>query len=301
MGMFLVALVLAGVFQDVLLPPRSGDVIPLFNGSNLDNWNVPKRTADHFVVTGGVLQVRGRSGWLLTTHAYYDFVLAFEARGVGDDSAGGVFVRALPMPKGGLAYEVQVANGRRPSPVLRLHRDTQLIPMLNDPPGLLLNDDQWHDYRIACVGDTLRVLRDGNELLAVRGVSLNTGHIGLHAERGTVELRNIRIQKVADEQLALEGVSRPGDGVSLPRPIREVKPQCTREALQLGLEGEVWLECIVEADGRVERCQVIRRVSTDLDAQAVKAATQWRFEPGTRDGKPVPVLVTISMTFRLRQ
>ena len=37
-----------------------------------------------------------------------------------------------------------------------------------------------------------------------------------------------------------------------------------------------------------------------LDNEAVKAARQWRFKPGTRLGQPVPVLVTIELSFALR-
>ena len=35
-------------------------------------------------------------------------------------------------------------------------------------------------------------------------------------------------------------------------------------------------------------------------ATAVKAAKQWRFKPGTKDGVPVRVLVSIEMSFTLR-
>jgi TonB family protein len=37
-----------------------------------------------------------------------------------------------------------------------------------------------------------------------------------------------------------------------------------------------------------------------LDQEALKAARQWRFVPGTRFGQPVSVLVTIELTFTLR-
>jgi TonB family protein len=36
-----------------------------------------------------------------------------------------------------------------------------------------------------------------------------------------------------------------------------------------------------------------------LDAQAMRAARHWLFSPGTVDGKPIPVVVTMVMTFRL--
>ena len=38
-----------------------------------------------------------------------------------------------------------------------------------------------------------------------------------------------------------------------------------------------------------------------LDNEAVKATQQWKFKPGTKDGKPVPVEVTIEWTFTLKK
>ena len=37
-----------------------------------------------------------------------------------------------------------------------------------------------------------------------------------------------------------------------------------------------------------------------LDEQSVKAAREWKFKPGQKDGKPVPVAVTLELTFKLR-
>ena len=37
-----------------------------------------------------------------------------------------------------------------------------------------------------------------------------------------------------------------------------------------------------------------------LDQEAIKAARQWRFQAGTKQGQPVPVLVTIAIAFTLR-
>jgi hypothetical protein len=34
--------------------------------------------------------------------------------------------------------------------------------------------------------------------------------------------------------------------------------------------------------------------------EAIKAAKQWRFSPGTRLGEPVPVVVSIELSFTLR-
>jgi len=37
-----------------------------------------------------------------------------------------------------------------------------------------------------------------------------------------------------------------------------------------------------------------------LDDQAVTAMKKWQFKPGTKDGKPVAVRVTVEMTFKLK-
>lgn len=98
------------------------------------------------------------------------------------------------------------------------------------------------------------------------------------------------------------GVFRPGTGVTLPRLLREVKPQYTSDAMRAKVQGVVLLECVVRADGSVGDVQVIRSLDSTfgLDQEAVKAARQWRFAPGTRLGEPVAVLVTIELTFTLR-
>jgi periplasmic protein TonB len=98
------------------------------------------------------------------------------------------------------------------------------------------------------------------------------------------------------------GVYRPGSGVVNPRILREVKPQYTADAMRAKVQGTVLLECVVLADGTVGRVDVVRSLDPTfgLDQEAVKAARQWQFQPGTRFGEPVNVLVTIELTFTLR-
>ena len=98
------------------------------------------------------------------------------------------------------------------------------------------------------------------------------------------------------------GVYRPGSGVINPRILREIKPQYTADAMRAKVQGTVLLECVVLPDGSVGRVDVVRSLDPTfgLDQEAVKAAKQWRFQPGTRFGEPVAVLVTIELTFTLR-
>lgn len=98
------------------------------------------------------------------------------------------------------------------------------------------------------------------------------------------------------------GAYRPGNGVETPKLLREVKPQYTAQAMRAKIQGEVLLECIVQPDGSVGNIRVVRSLdgAFGLDQEAIKAARQWRFVPGTKQGQPVPVLVTIAIAFTLR-
>ena len=97
------------------------------------------------------------------------------------------------------------------------------------------------------------------------------------------------------------GIYRVGGGVTPPRVITEVKPTYTSKALQGRIQGSVWLELVVRADGTPAQIRVIRSLDPDgLDEQAIRATSLWRFEPGRLAGKPVNVVVTVMIDFLIR-
>ena len=98
------------------------------------------------------------------------------------------------------------------------------------------------------------------------------------------------------------GPFRPGNNVAPPRLLREVKPQYTAEAMRAKVQGTVWLEVVVLPDGTVGDVRITKSLDPvfGLDQQAMDAARQWRFAPGTRFGEPVPVLVGLELYFNLR-
>lgn len=91
-------------------------------------------------------------------------------------------------------------------------------------------------------------------------------------------------------------------GVTLPNVISEVKPQYTPEALQAKIQGTILMTAVVRTDGTPGDIEITKSLDTEygLDKQAVTALSQWRFEPGRKDGKRVPVRVTIEMRFWLK-
>jgi periplasmic protein TonB len=91
------------------------------------------------------------------------------------------------------------------------------------------------------------------------------------------------------------------DGVKSPVLIKEVKPQYTDSAKARGVQGTVEVAAVVKTDGTVDNdVRVTRSLDADLDEQAIIATRQWRFRPGTKDGKAVDVEVNIELTFTLR-
>lgn len=99
------------------------------------------------------------------------------------------------------------------------------------------------------------------------------------------------------------GVLRIGAGVQAPTIVKEIKPLYTATAMDAGIQGDLEVEAIVLADGKVGEVRVVRSLDKEygLDLQAVNAVKQWEFKPGRKDGQPVPVLVNIELTFRLRK
>jgi TonB family protein len=97
------------------------------------------------------------------------------------------------------------------------------------------------------------------------------------------------------------GSYRPGTGVTLPTPIHKVDPHYTKAAMAQRLQGNVELQAVVLADGTVGDVVVSKSLDKihGLDDQAVAAARQWVFSPGLVGGQPVPVLIILSMQFRV--
>ena len=93
-----------------------------------------------------------------------------------------------------------------------------------------------------------------------------------------------------------------GNGATSPRLIREVKPGYTSEAMRAHIQGMVRLQAIVLPDGSVGEARVVRSLDDrfGLDQEAVKTVKQWRFQPGMREGRAVPVVIEVELVFTLR-
>jgi len=94
-------------------------------------------------------------------------------------------------------------------------------------------------------------------------------------------------------------IYRVGGGVSPPQLIQKVEPQYSEEARVAKLQGTVTLYVEVGPDGLAHNTQVTQSLGLGLDEMAIEAVSQWKFQPGTKDGQPVTVAATIQVNFRL--
>ena len=126
---------------------------------------------------------------------------------------------------------------------------------------------------------------------------------GWEFKPGTKDGEPVAVEVAIEMSFTLrEGPSayRPGNGVSSPVVVKETKPDYPEDLMRAGVQGTVQLEGVVKVDGSIVEIRVTKGLHERLDQEAVKALGQWLFKPGQKDGKEVPVLVSIEMTFNSR-
>jgi TonB family protein len=92
---------------------------------------------------------------------------------------------------------------------------------------------------------------------------------------------------------------RPGGDVNPPTFIKAVKAVYSPEAMQARVQGAVYLEATVGVDGKARNIKVVRSIPL-LDKAAIDAMQQSVFEPGTRNGVAVPVVIQCEFRFALK-
>jgi protein TonB len=86
----------------------------------------------------------------------------------------------------------------------------------------------------------------------------------------------------------------------MPRKIHDVAPLYPELAQRARVEGVVIIEAVIAVDGTVRDARVLRSVAL-LDRAALDAVKQWRYAPTRLNGVAVPVIVTVTVQFRLQR
>jgi protein TonB len=91
---------------------------------------------------------------------------------------------------------------------------------------------------------------------------------------------------------------RVSSGIKPPTRIKDVAPDYPDIARRARVQGVVILEAIIGVDGRVQQARVLRSVPL-LDQAAINAVQSWEYTPTLLDGRPVPIIMTVTVNFRL--
>ena len=87
-----------------------------------------------------------------------------------------------------------------------------------------------------------------------------------------------------------------GGQVKAPNKIKDVKPVYPAIAKSANVVGTVTIEATVGPEGKVIDAKIVRSIPM-LDQAALDAVRQWEYTPALLNGKPVPVVINVTINF----
>lgn len=215
------------------------------------------------------------------------------------------------MPKQGVKTNVFSTGSSAPQTIDRPAQQVQ-TGGFGDPNGIAARTAQTRAVNIASAGgfDMPQGPGYGNGTggsSGARGVVASTGFgdgvatgTGRTSNTGVVHQAGFgsadvpappTVQSRPAQQAAAKVV--PAEILSKPTPIY------TEEARSKRIEGEVLLEVVFEASGKLRVVKIVRGLGHGLDDAAVHAAEQIRFKPALRDGQPSDSTAVVHIIFQL--
>jgi protein TonB len=87
-------------------------------------------------------------------------------------------------------------------------------------------------------------------------------------------------------------------GVKPPQRLVNVAPVYPSVALAVHKEGIVIIDATIDEQGNVTDTKILRSIPL-LDEAAVAAVRQWKFSPTLLNGVPVPIVMTVTVNFKM--
>ncbi|MCF7973139.1 MAG: DUF1080 domain-containing protein [Phycisphaerae bacterium] len=179
--------------------------VSLFNGHDLQGWVIENNAL--FSVEDGLLVVNRGVGWLRSEETFGDMILEMDVRFMEEGANSGIFVRTGPTshqndtgwPDNG--YQVQCMDRITEMPALATmipygappfthESDLDALARAYRPTG------QWNHFQITCRGEDLFVKLNGTLITTAHEIKNHRGHVGIQAENGLVQFRNIRLLRL---------------------------------------------------------------------------------------------------------
>jgi len=181
-----------------------------------------------------------------------------------------------------------------------------------DPNGVPARATQSSPVNIAQAGqfDLPSGAGVGNGTAGATGVRGVVASAGFGSGVATADTRSIPSAVVQQAGFANNGVAVPAVSLANAAEVAGAKivpaeilskpvPNYTDEARAKRIQGEVLLEVVFEASGRLRVLKVVHGLGHGLDETAVHAAEQIRFKPALRDGQPSDSTAVVHIIFQL--
>jgi TonB family protein len=155
------------------------------------------------------------------------------------------------------------------------------------------------NYVLSAAVPGFRTLREEFELRDARdwdkAITLQIGTL-----QESISVRSTRITAPAAARPQGPAPVRVGGNIRVPRKLVDVKPVFPDSMRAAGREGVVTLDAIIGEDGSVTSVRVLGgEVHPDFAIAAAEAVRQWRFSPTLLNGRPVEVVMTVTVGFTL--
>jgi TonB family protein len=98
-------------------------------------------------------------------------------------------------------------------------------------------------------------------------------------------------------EMHLSGPAGHAGALAAPVPVHKVDPKYPSTLAEERVEGEVILYGVIRQNGSVDSIQLVRGVDDRLDANAMSAFSEWKFEPATREGQTVDLEAIVHIPF----
>ncbi len=210
-------LILVGMLAATAVGEDS-NVVPLFNGKNLDGWQRFGGRSEAWDVEDGLLISRGEGGgWLGTEREYADFELSLDFR-LTEGSNSGVYLRAPAdtshISRTGMEIQILDEDAPRHKKIQPWQRTGAIYHIAAPQPGHLKPAGQWNTLKIRAEGPHVVIRLNGATVVDDRldmhpeleaehtGLKRRSGRIGLQSHNGRVDFRNIQIKPLTSTSSA---------------------------------------------------------------------------------------------------
>ena len=187
------------------------DFVRLYNGKNLDGWEVQDGKADAWIADGELVScVHEGGGWLRSAKKYSDFVLRMEYRLPAGGNSG-VGIRFPDQGNPAFAgIEIQILDDDDPQykGIKEAQHTGSLYYEAAAKQGAAKNDGEWNKYEITCLGRQIKVVLNGKVINDVdldkyterhgEGSALadrpEYGRVGMQSHGSRVDFRNVELK-----------------------------------------------------------------------------------------------------------